>query len=566
MIEYKYYTFEELLPVLDPGDPVFFDVETDGLYGPVMLAQFYQEGLDHVALVAKPAARDLMVFVAGFTTVMHMANYEISTIQAQVEFPWVPAKFEDTFLLARLHYYKEEAFSLDAVMSYALGYDPYVKAGLNKKAMQQSNWRGVLTPTQIQYACMDVYHLLDVYEKVKCREDEYSYRLDIHALRHCLDFQNNGMPVLQEVVESQIIANEHAITKIGLPINSNSWQQVRPYLRPDLSAEDACNTVESDGLALATLALQGNERAAAVRQTRSLLKQISFLRQYQQARIYGRFAPTTRSGRLACKELNLQQIPRALKHCFGYETDDDRVLVYSDYPTVELRSITAITGEIAMARLFRAGVDVHGYTAELMFGRSYTKQQRQVAKTCNFNLLYGGGAKMLQGILIKDAGLFFTLSEVEGFKKVWHKAWPIITAWQRQMASNWRHKMEASTPLGRRYFGKLLTDYLNIMNQGFATGEVTKLAFHRLMLAVPKIDKRIKLVNFVHDSFIFECPKEEAVYKALCVTLAECMQQAWKDSQTNVKIRNLPMPIDVFVGYNWAKIEDEHIYHYQLEG
>ena len=190
--------------VLDLTKPLAFDTETCGLYGRIRLGQFYQEGWDAVLLVNNPDPLELAMVLKNVKVVMHNASYDISTIQDQTDMTYIPNDYEDTFLLARLKFYNKEKFSADAVMEYVLGYDPYVKAGFDKKMMQKSDWNVLaLTESQKIYAAIDVYYLLDVYDAVKDQADTTSYKLDMLTLGYCLDFQRNGMPVLNDEVQKQ---------------------------------------------------------------------------------------------------------------------------------------------------------------------------------------------------------------------------------------------------------------------------------------------------------------------------------------------------------------------------
>jgi DNA polymerase-1 len=53
--------------------------------------------------------------------------------------------------------------------------------------------------------------------------------------------------------------------------------------------------------------------------------------------------------------------------------------------------------------------DPHGVTARLMFGEGYDKDQRKIAKTCNFGVLFGiGAAKMARSLKIsKDKAEYY---------------------------------------------------------------------------------------------------------------------------------------------------------------
>jgi DNA polymerase I-like protein with 3'-5' exonuclease and polymerase domains len=519
-----------------------------------MLAQFFQSDWTEVTLVHRPDPFLLAGKLTSQHVVMHNASYDVSTIQAQLNSAWKPQVFDDTFLLAKLHYYSKEKFSLDAVMQYTLGYDPYLEQGLDKKILQKSKWTSLqLSKEQCAYAATDVYYLGNVYDEVKEQKEEYGYQLDILTLSHCLDFQLNGMPVDQDRLQKRYAENLTEIDRLAVPINVNSWQQVRPYIGAE----------QSDDLALQLLAINGNDKARDVRATRKLKKQNSFLDKFdtREGRIFGKFVPSTKSGRLASKAQNLQQIPRALKGVFGYTTEDDKVLIYSDYAQLELRCICAITAERRMEERFRNGEDLHEYTAEMLFGKEFTKTQRQVAKTANFGLLYGAGIKVFGQILLKLAGMQVSEAELTIVKKKWRNLWPAIAAWQDRGISAWRSGLTGVTPLGRRYTAKLLTDQLNIQNQGFGA-EVAKLALHYIL---KDLDPRVKVLNFIHDSYILECPKEEEMYEEASKVLADCMQRAWFESIKGVKIPDLPMPVECFVGYNWGSIEDDYLYKYVKE-
>ena len=546
----------------DLSKPVMFDTETCGFYGRIRLAQFYQEGWGAVVLVDWPDPLMLAMKLDEAHIVMHDAHYDITTIQTQTTSRFEPKSYSCTLLLSRLTLYKQDKFSLDAVMKHVLGEDPYVKAGLTKTIMQKANWDvPVLTETQKLYAAIDVYYLVDVYNAVKESTDTTSYQLDMLTLHYCLDFQNNGFPVLDEELHAQYQKNLDEIALENVPINVNSWKQVRPYI----------NSNESDALALAKLTLSGNKQAEQVNKVRKLIKQNSFLAKFDTAvkRVFGKFRPSARSGRLTSKDQNLQQLPRLLKKIFGYTTDDGRVLIYADYAQLEMRSICVIVGELILAKLLRAGGDVHNYVAEMLFGSGFSKIQRQIAKTCNFNLLYGGGPAMLVSILIKDAMILITEVAAGSYKRKWLKLYPAIAAWQERGISAWRKGIPWATPFGRRYLGKMMTDQLNVQNQGFGA-EIAKLALHYMMPKLKEYESRgVILINFIHDSYIIECPNDPELYEPVAAIVAEAMQRAWFEALRtgkDLKIRDLPMPVDVFVGYNWGRIEEDYLYNYQLTG
>ena len=561
-VPFSLVQLSELKNWLNADQPVFADTETCGLYGRIRLLQLYQEGLDSVLLVEWPEPIQLGAILMGYHTVWHNAHYDITTIQTH-SVKSFSCNYDDTFLLSRLAQPQYETYSLDDVMARVLGFDSYARQGLDKKTLQKSKWDvPKLTNEQLLYAATDVYFMPQVWHAVKHAIDEPSYALDKSTLNSCLKFQWNGMPVDRERLWELYEANDAKVAELNSPVNVNSWKQVRDWL----------GVQESDDLALARYELQGGElgrKASIIRGTRKALKQNSFLDKFdtESGYIYGKFKPSARSGRLTSDDQNLQQIPRKAKSVFGYKPGDGRVLVYSDYAQLELRSICAITGDAAMVRAFRDGQDLHNFTAAMLFGENFTKAQRQLTKTYNFNLLYGGGVNMLIGILIKTAGVLLDEATANRDRNKWRNLWRGVYKWQEKGIRDWRAGRLGSTPLGRKYKAKMMTDQLNIENQG-AGAEVAKLALHYLM---PKLEQfeGVKLVNFIHDSFIIDCPDDPEVYQAVAVTVARCMQDAWFEMSKLFIINDLPMPVDVAVGYNWGDIESddvENVWDYTLDG
>ncbi len=115
---------------------------------------------------------------------------------------------------------------------------------------------------------------------------------------------------------------------------------------------------------------------------------------------YNQFVTAT--GRLSSSDPNLQNIPartkegRKIREAFvasaGYQ------LISLDYSQVELRLLAHVSRDPVLLDAFALDQDVHRRTASEIFDVSaeeVTKQQRDVAKTINFGLLYGMGAHRL---------------------------------------------------------------------------------------------------------------------------------------------------------------------------
>lgn len=109
-----------------------------------------------------------------------------------------------------------------------------------------------------------------------------------------------------------------------------------------------------------------------------------------------------RSGRLSCREPNLQNIPRDADSVEGKMARDCFVapegysLLSADYSQLELRIAAMLSGDATMRQIFLDGVDFHQKTAEfiapIVWGikpDEIKKPHRTAAKIFNFGIIYG---------------------------------------------------------------------------------------------------------------------------------------------------------------------------------
>ncbi len=105
------------------------------------------------------------------------------------------------------------------------------------------------------------------------------------------------------------------------------------------------------------------------------------------------------TGRLSSSNPNLQNIPirsksgNEIRKCFI--ASEDSVFVAIDYSQIELRLAAHVAGEDKMLAAFNNGLDIHAATAAEIFDvpvAEVKKDQRRVAKTVNFAVLYGVSA------------------------------------------------------------------------------------------------------------------------------------------------------------------------------
>ena len=540
--------------------PVMFDIETDaspnrksnkGLYGQILLAQFYCEDWDCVYIVKNPNPMDLYMFVVCNIVVCHNGSYELSCIQEQYGTPFPKElNFYDTLIMYKKVNPRLRGYSLDACIFDVLGRCPYTDNDIKKTIMAKSFKKGrELTEAQLQYGAIDVFYLLDVFKQCLKHENSVYCQLYNKSVPIIVNFQNNGIPVSQANIAEQKIKSYAAFNAVGIPpeVNVNSVSGKN-------KVSNWIGTETSDAITLAEAFYNGNERAGQVRKARKHLKRISFcdkyLKEMDNGRLYGRWSPTARSGRCKCDSTNLQQVPRDLRHLF--ETEEGKVFIYSDFSQLELRCFAAGVNEPDMARIMKDGGDIHSHTAKSIYGDDFTKQQRFIGKTMNFQLLYGCGPNRLRATFLLDE-VPMSFQEAMVLRNKWYDLWQGAARYKIDGEDAIDNGVLWRTPLGLEYLGNTLNDQLNIKIQGFGN-EVALLALNKMNA---RLTDEMKLCVFVYDCFLFEVPDNPEIIKELSTIMAESMKSAWEQVSSNSEINDIPMPISVMVDRNWGKIEDE---------
>jgi DNA polymerase-1 len=120
----------------------------------------------------------------------------------------------------------------------------------------------------------------------------------------------------------------------------------------------------------------------------------------------------TTTGRLSCTSYNAAKSMGVSFHTLPRETENNIRSIFVappgfrfitvDYASMELRVLAHIAKEYKMQKAFKDGIDLHKYTGSLLFNKSQdkvTKQERQVAKTTSFLIVYGGSKFQLSEIM-----------------------------------------------------------------------------------------------------------------------------------------------------------------------
>lgn len=262
-------------------------------------------------------------------------------------------------------------------------------------------------------------------------------------------------------------------------------------------------------------------------------------------RIHAHFAQVGAvSGRIICSKPNLQQIPKKreqedegedIRRCFI--APPGSVLIKSDLSNIELRILAEVSQDKTMLRFFAEGRDLHAETAKLMFHlppEVNTKEHlyqgvvvREIAKTINYGLSYGMGARSLA------SRINVSVEEARNLMKTYSQTYPGVARWFHQAARLAQKQGYAASLSGRKRFfpfagasqGERVGMELMARNHPFqaTNADILKRAMTILYDVLPR---EVHLVLVVHDEIVLESPEElvEEATELLKMALLEACQ------------------------------------------
>lgn len=229
-------------------------------------------------------------------------------------------------------------------------------------------------------------------------------------------------------------------------------------------------------------------------------------------------------------------------------------LISNDYSQLELRLLANEAEEESMIEAFEKGQDLHGLTAERIFGKAYTKQQRSIGKTINFAIGYGIQAKALS----RKFNVPFETAE-NWIRQFW-KGYRSLYLWtQRQHAfvqkHGWiasrfgrvRHLPEAmNKDLKPWQMAALLRQAGNFPIQS-AGADINNLSCIKLSHQIQQGGGKARLCLPVHDSIMVDTPKDEI--KAVSELCREVMEDQLQAACSWMKVK---LKIDQTISYRWG--------------
>ena len=264
----------------------------------------------------------------------------------------------------------------------------------------------------------------------------------------------------------------------------------------------------------------------------------------------------TATGRLSSSKPNLQNIPirtergKEIRKAF-IPSRPDGVIVSADYSQIELRIMAHLSCDTHLIEAFRKGQDVHATTAARIFGiplEEVTADQRRIAKTANFGIMYG----------ISSFGLAQRLHIPRGeAKKIiedYFASFPAISSFIEDTLTSARETGYVETIFGRRRYLPDINSKngtvrslaertaVNAPIQG-TSADIIKMAMINVDRRIRKEGLKSRMVLQIHDELVFDAVADEV----------SILEGIVKEEMENVTGLSVPLTVECNHGNNWLE-------------
>jgi DNA polymerase-1 len=454
--------------------------------------------------------------------VMHNAKFDVHALRS-AGLP-VPPRIDDTMIMHRL-VRSEGRHGLKQIATERLG--PWANAGATtlRSTMRKNGWDWATIPVDHvdywAYGVLDTCLTAQVYEILREEVAPYreAYDREMSYQFIMLEAERRGMRI---DVEYSAALRE-------------TWRERLAYLLGDLQTAGIANP-NSNRMVEAVLVDLGwapqeytdTGQAKLDSQVLKRLKSLGgptghiaeWLIEYKRLTKWtaayldpfvdsgGRVHPSintmaARTGRSSITNPPLQTLPHTPDVRTAVIPEPGHVLYTADYLGQEARIFASYANEPAMIEEFLRGGDLHNLSARTVYGEGYRPEQRDMAKTVNFALLYGAGPrKMAQSAGVAEGA-------IKRFLAQYHSSFPRVQPFMEAVQASVRQRDPGYiiTRGGRRVgvdHDKAYTG-VNYLIQG-SGADVLKDAVVRLRAA--GLDECIVIP--VHDEILFQFPERDA--------------------------------------------------------
>lgn len=276
----------------------------------------------------------------------------------------------------------------------------------------------------------------------------------------------------------------------------------------------------------------------------------------QSHRIHTSYHQTrTSTGRLSSTYPNLQNIPnrnyegRKIRQAFVAPKNFS--IVSADYSQIELRIMAHLSHDPKLINDFLSGKDIHAVTAsEIFFTKLHliTHEQRHLAKTINFGLIYGMSAFGLA------RQLSVTCKEAQKYVNRYFDRYPGIMQYMQQIKNYANKYGYVSTLEGRKlYLPNIYSNNIsqkksaeraaiNAPMQGSAA-DIIKRAMISIDTWLQQDKIPVQIIMQVHDELVFEI--KNTIINFAVKKIKKLMEECFS--------LNVPLKVDIGIGKNWEQ-------------
>ncbi len=519
---------------------------------------------------------------SGVKIILHNAKFDLKVLASQIK----KNKFEmhkpfsfniaDTMVLAWIQNPErlgKNAYSLERLSETQLGlqgieFDELVQKG--------QTFADVPLENAYKYAAEDADFTLQLYEKLisSVSQNAELYELEMKILPLLTQMELNGIHLdseklikyNEELTKNLALVEQNIYKEVGHTFNIASPKQLQTVLFEERKLKPGKKTktgYSTDTSVLEELAIL-DPVPRMILEYRELAKlQSTYVQTLptlvdSESRIHTDFVQTgTATGRLSCREPNLQNIPvkneagRRIRSAFT--APQGKILISADYAQIELVVLAHLSNDKNMSKSFIEGTDVHKATAALIYGvkpEDVTPEMRRTAKTINFGVIYGMSAFRLA----QDLGISRT--QAASFIENYFKMYAEVNNFIQNTINFAEENGYDQTILGRRRpilninsknkIEKSAAERVavNTPVQGSAA-DIVKTAMLNVSNALKESKSPVKLLLQVHDELIFECPDDASIIEKSIALIKDKMENA-------VKL-NVPLRVSIEYGKNWGE-------------